>query len=501
MALFSRSPSPSRSGPALTRPTQCDVLYLSDLRFAGGTSSSLVNEIRAAVSAGFRIGVMQLASSSLRSDRPFHEDLRALIDSGQITLVPHNQTINATLTIIKHPTLFTESLEGELGITTDHLLLVIGQVPIDPDGRRHYEAAAVNTHIAEAMGRAPIWAPVSPMVRDALLAEAGSQNLHLMTNDWVEIIDVDAWARPRPPLTQGPLVIGRHSRDDRAKWPDTAAEILDLYPDSPDQPVRILGGISSLVDVLPAVPTHWEVHQFGSMAPMEFLAGVDVYLYFHSSGLVEAFGRSTLEALASGAICVLPPHFEPLFGEACLYGEPAQVPELLNRIRNDPNWCEEIRIRSTAVVRDRFSYAAHRARLAEFVPRPGRWDESSPTWFSVAARVRDQRPGILFSALGASASEVTALVNRVGQLRNHSDGIRPVIAATVAAPPQAAALGVVVEVITSRANYSGPATEWPAYAQKRLRGIMRNHHLTRVMVTDLFHEDAWIALRVTGDNS
>jgi hypothetical protein len=92
-------------------------------------------------------------------------------------------------------------------------------------------------------------------------------------------------------------------------------------------------------------------------------------------------------------------------------------------------------------------------------------------------------------------------VNRVGQLRNHSDGIRPVIAATVAAPPQAAALGVVVEVITSRANYSGPATEWPAYAQKRLRGIMRNHHLTRVMVTDLFHEDAWIALRVTGDNS
>ena len=37
--------------------TPLDVLYLTDLRFPGGTSSSLVEEVRALSAAGYRVGV------------------------------------------------------------------------------------------------------------------------------------------------------------------------------------------------------------------------------------------------------------------------------------------------------------------------------------------------------------------------------------------------------------------------------------------------------------
>lgn len=505
-------PDQGASPDLFTRPVECDLIYLSDLRFTGGTSSSLVNEIRAAVAAGYRIGVMQLASSSLRAQRPFHEDLRALIDAGAITLIPHNQAVAATLTIIKHPTLFTYPVDHHmppqgLGITTDHLVLVVGQVPVDPNGTRYYSAVDVDATITAAFGRAPTWAPVSPMVRAALIAEPGSDTLAFRESDWVEIIDVADWEVERVRPDDAALVIGRHSRDDRLKWPDSAGDILRVYPERDDLTVRILGGISSIADELAAyraahglpgsVPSNWDVLEFGAMSAREFLASIDVHVYFHSSGLTEAFGRATLEALASGAICVLPPHFAPLFGDACLYGEPEALPAILARIRTDPQWASLVRSQSRRSVQDRFSYEAHQARLGQFVPHPGRWREAPAHWVPVPTAVRDQRVGVLFSALGASTDEVTRLLERLAELRDVDDGIRPVMAVTVAAPAQAAALGIPVEVITSRSNYRQHSTApWPAYAQKRLRGIMRTYDLHQLMVTDLFHPDAWISMRV-----
>jgi hypothetical protein len=70
-----------------------DVLLVCDLRFPGGTSTSVVDEIRAAAAAGYRLGLLHLDSSSLSTDRPIHSLIRAELDSGAATLILPGQAV------------------------------------------------------------------------------------------------------------------------------------------------------------------------------------------------------------------------------------------------------------------------------------------------------------------------------------------------------------------------------------------------------------------------
>ena len=96
------------------RPTRTwvDILYLTDLRFPGGSSSSLVEETWAAVGAGYRVGVLQCRSSSIRLDRTFHPGIRELLDDGSLLLIGPDEPVDCGVAIVKHPTVMTESMGG-----------------------------------------------------------------------------------------------------------------------------------------------------------------------------------------------------------------------------------------------------------------------------------------------------------------------------------------------------------------------------------------------------
>ena len=104
-----------------------------------------------------------------------------------------------------------------------------------------------------------------------------------------------------------------------------AATILDAYPDDPGYLVRILGGAPFLRDLLGSYPPNWRVWPFNAIPPDRFLSTVDFFVYFHHRQWVEAFGRSIVEAMASGAVAILPRHFAALFGEGAIYAEPHEV--------------------------------------------------------------------------------------------------------------------------------------------------------------------------------
>ena len=54
-------------GIVASATTWVDILYVTELRFPGGSSSSLVEEALAATAAGYRVGVLQCTSSSSRA--------------------------------------------------------------------------------------------------------------------------------------------------------------------------------------------------------------------------------------------------------------------------------------------------------------------------------------------------------------------------------------------------------------------------------------------------
>jgi hypothetical protein len=96
----------------VTRATALDVLYITDLRFPGGSSSSLIEEARAAFDAGYRVGVIQCRSSSLRADRTFHPGIRSLIDDGTLFLIRPGEPVTCGVAIVKHPTVMVGSMGG-----------------------------------------------------------------------------------------------------------------------------------------------------------------------------------------------------------------------------------------------------------------------------------------------------------------------------------------------------------------------------------------------------
>ncbi|MFX6933843.1 hypothetical protein ABTH55_18690, partial [Acinetobacter baumannii] len=89
--------------------------------------------------------------------------------------------------------------------------------------------------------------------------------------------------------------------------------------------VRVLGGTEAPQEILGGLPEAWTSLPFGSVPVPRFLAGIDFLVYFHHPGLVEAFGRVVLEGLAAGAVCIVPPQMEQVFGDACVYGSPQSV--------------------------------------------------------------------------------------------------------------------------------------------------------------------------------
>lgn len=480
------------------------MVILCDLRFPGGTSTSIAAEIDAATAAGYRIGLAHLDASRLTTDRPIHPALRHRLDRGAATLVLPGQRAEASLVEIRHPMVFAQDLGGSLPLVTDQVVLVAGQVPADRDGTVHYDPATVDRHATAALGHRPVWRPIGPVVRAALQPVADTGDLGL-GEDWVEIIDPRAWDAGRTgPQNPHRPIIGRHSRPSALKWPATRDALLAAYPDEAPGPesitVRVLGGTTGVADVLGREPHHWEVHEFGTLDPATFLAGLDVFVYQHHPDLVEAFGRTVLEALAAGVPAVVPATLASTFGDACRYASPDEVRGVVTELCRDPEaWRAQV-TRGRAVVAERFSPTAHVERLTALIGAPPRRRSSSlltpPDVDAIPRRQRAGLPTVLIAALGATPEELIRLVDAVADHRDSTGGFVPVIVATERTPERAAVRGVTVATITHRRNHREDPDRWPDYAQRRLSQLARHHGATSITVADLTHPDAWIALRV-----
>ena len=86
--------------------------------------------------------------------------------------------------------------------------------------------------------------------------------------------------------------------------------------------------------------------------------------------LVEAFGIAILEALASGAVPILPSQFRPLFRDAALYCEIDAVKHTALEIREDRAAYRQLVRAGQSLLEERFSHATHARRLQDTIGAP-----------------------------------------------------------------------------------------------------------------------------------
>lgn len=484
--------------------THYDIVVVTDLRFPGGTSSSLIEELTAATAGGYTVAVLHARSTRLGPGSMVHTQLRALLEGGPIHLLLPGEAVEARVVVVKHPSVFVESFSGSLPIATHNVIVVAGQVPHD-DAGSYYDPGEVTANVVEALGCHPTWSPVSPLVRASL------GTMRLSADDWTEIIDVATWrdgsinhettsAAAPPDLADRPLVIGRHSRPDPLKWPGDPEVLRAVYPIDGSVTVRVLGGADAVAGVLGEIPAAWDVLPFGAMDPAEFLGGLDAFVYFHHRDLAEAFGRTILEALAADVPVIVPRHFEATFGTSCLYAEPDEVIDIARALVADP---AAVAAHSTTVAShldERFSHAAFRHRLAGLIGPPstpaGGEQRATPSLELVPPGLRASYATTVVTCLGAELEQVDMLVRNLDRARRIAPGFIPIVIHTTARSAVAAELGVETAVVMGRRRWEEQESgRWEEYAHRRIRQIAAHQRADNVVAADLHHPDAWITLQ------
>jgi hypothetical protein len=211
--------------------TSYDVAILSDLRYPGGNSASIVAEVRAQAAAGLTTVLVPVPSPHLRHARPFQAEIVACLRDGLADLAHDDEEITAAVLLIRQPRIFTEDLEHVPAVRAGHTIVVLNQPPGDETGdERYYVFAEVRARVERYFGTGVVWAPISSQVRENVLRVA--PRTALPDTDWHEIIDVADWAVERRRTPGSPPVIGRHGRPDPVKWPRDPDELQQAYPDT-----------------------------------------------------------------------------------------------------------------------------------------------------------------------------------------------------------------------------------------------------------------------------
>ena len=459
-----------------------DVAILSDLRYPGGNSASIVAEVRAQAAAGLSTVLIHVPSPHLRHARPFQSRIVACLRDGLADLAHDDGAeVAARVLLIRQPRIFTADLAVVPKVRAEHTIVVLNQPPGDEsDDQRYYVFAEVRERVERYFGGAVVWAPISSQVRENVLRVA--PRTVLPDTDWHEIIDVADWQVERRRRPGAVPVIGRHGRPDPVKWPREPGELLQAYPDSAEVKVRILGGGEIAVRRLGRRPDSWDVVDFGAEAPREFLGTLDFFVYFHDPDWVEAFGRTILEAMASGVPVIVGPHFRSVFGEAALYTDPAGVGDLVRRLHTDRPAYDAVVGRARAFVTEQFGSASHIARLASLGVLP-------------AARTRPPAPGPLPAARPARLLLVGDDIARFRAIARHLPAdLEAVVVAGSASLPEAHAAGLLTEYLPAAAELGVPVGRWAGFVRDRLRHLVELYGPRAVLVGGLPHDGILAAI-------
>ncbi|PUB17574.1 glycosyltransferase family protein [Yoonia sediminilitoris] len=339
-----------------------DIVHAADPRFRGGTASALRTEIVAAHRWGLKSALLPYHGMKERPCYGFAPRVQAAVAALDFPMLSYDAQATCEILLAHHPFVFQNLPLQRPRLQPRKVVAVLHHPPLD--GRHHpqYDTEKLIAAL-EASYCAPVFlAPVGPIVRQQLL-EIGVSAERIVRHDFLNIVDETEWpARTRPaPVDQ--VVIGRHSRKDPLKWPDDATDCQAAYPVADNITIRILG--EAYLPQGMEWPRNMYVQEFTETGVADFLAGLDFYVYFHSSRWVEAFGLAIAEAMASGLVVILPPRFRQLFGDGAVYAHPDEVMSVIDRFRAQPDDYRRQSLAARRIVHTHYAIKSYGKRMQE----------------------------------------------------------------------------------------------------------------------------------------
>ncbi|GHB41508.1 hypothetical protein GCM10007094_33690 [Pseudovibrio japonicus] len=349
------------------------VITGSEFRMPGGSVQSSIEELQVAHKFGIPSAVFELRRYDLgfstESPSQMKDNARQQIFDTGTRILTFGEKVSCDLLILRDPLILHHFQRYVPTIDAKEIKVIVNQPPMSDyssEGVLRYHVKECAENIRRYFGKDATWHPIGPLIRDTLHEHHASDLRHInfSDEDWSNIIDIKGWYRgPRKRSPNDTLRIGRHSHDDFVKWPATRTDLLAAYPDTDDVEVHVLGGGNAPRAMIGELPTNWTVHSFGSMEPKDFLAKIDVFIYYPHPDGVESFGRNIIEAMAVGVPVILPREYSALFEDAALYSAPDEAVDLARKLHKNPEAYDKQVEKALQYVEKKFSYETHLARL------------------------------------------------------------------------------------------------------------------------------------------
>jgi hypothetical protein len=349
-------------------PQNFDVVFVGDWREFGGPQKSMIEEIRSLREVGARIGVAHMESLRYMTSRPapsLCEPVREMERMGEVSSVFLDDELSADLVSLRYPPILQFPPQAKATWDIQRLWVVANQAPSEVDGSDvRYIPDDCDANARSLFGIEPVWIPQSDRIRSTLQDRLPRGSLAPFNNPG--IIRSDEWYTEHLPDPRGPIRLGRYSRDNLIKFPNEPEKLMAAYPADEQFSVSMMGARDSLEVILGTsdVPRYWTILETNAVPVKEFLQSIDFFVYFNNSMTHEAFGRSLLEAIASGVVVVADRYHESTFGPAAVYCDPSEVRELLRRLAADPDSYRSQVRKAQEIVRERFSPEAFRRIVA-----------------------------------------------------------------------------------------------------------------------------------------
>ncbi len=358
--------------------TALDALIITDARFLGGTAGAVATDMRAFSHMGLKVGLCLVRSQGFFQpgdpDNPVFDELA---DLPGVTRVAPGERSCTRVAFFHHPAIFHRPVETAASVAADRAVIVTHHTPFQGDGSLHYDPLSIQSQIRRQFGLRPEWAPISGICRRQL--ESFAPFVRLTTGDWANTFDVSIWHPGRAKLTSPHLTVGRHGRPDRMKWADSAAAISASLPAGQDTRIRVMGAEADFFHDIGVATDGWDILPFNGEPVPAFLDSLDVFSYFHSAMMVEAFGRTVAEAMLMGARCILDPCLEPNFGDLAIYCAPEDVPQAIESIRADLPKARAEAERARQACAERYGLDAVARQWEALLSDPGTRARQSPS--------------------------------------------------------------------------------------------------------------------------
>lgn len=349
-----------------------DLCFVADWRASGPLERAAVDEIRAVVDGGHRIGILQLDSpfNIGVSPRILNPQIQEWVNDGRIVQLMPDEPCHVGLMIVRDPAVIDYARNAQMGINPREVLVVAaGRSGHSPTEWRTYAPRRTEEAVDRLFGARSRW--ILP-IGDDRARFAQQHGVEPLAPPYPLVVDSKYFTRRRRAHGADRLpIVGKLAANHESEWP-TADKIKSIYSVDGDLDVRVLGDARGGIRAMGSrkLPSHWIDFRDFNYDAAQFWRTVDVAVQFDSIQGEAGFDRGLLEALAGRTpiVCSLK-YAEPLEGNAYGVAE-TEVRDTVKRLIVDPWEHEAHARRGVKFVSELFPPEAYREFINERLAEP-----------------------------------------------------------------------------------------------------------------------------------